>query len=133
MEFLQNADKSQACGTEKSPTTYYPRAEGTQSKLKSLRDGWRHVEYILTYTPKHLYLYPGLALLIAGIALMAVALLNARVGYSPGIHTSTTGGMSALIGYNLLLLGAVADIILSKRLGLQPHSITQQLMETHAA
>ena len=59
---------------------------------------------------------------------MAVALLNARVGYSPGIHTSITGGMSALIGYNLLLLGAVADIILSKRLGLQPHSITQQLM-----
>ena len=59
---------------------------------------------------------------------MAVALLNARVGYSPGIHTSITGGMSALIGYNLLLLGAVADIILSKRLGLQPHSITQKLM-----
>ncbi|MGC9079838.1 MAG: hypothetical protein ACP5G1_03820 [Nanopusillaceae archaeon] len=37
-----------------APITYYPRPEGSPSKLKSLRDGWRHVEYILTYTPKHL-------------------------------------------------------------------------------
>jgi len=84
------------------PITYYPRAEGTRSKLKSLRDGWRHVEYILTYTPKHLYLHPGLALLIAGIALMTITLLNARIGCSPGVHTSITGEIGALIGYNLL-------------------------------
>ncbi len=42
---------------------------------------------------KHLYLYPGLALITLGIALMAIALINAQIGYSPGIHTSITGGM----------------------------------------
>jgi glycosyltransferase involved in cell wall biosynthesis len=109
------------------PITYYPRAEGAPSKLKSFRDGWRHVEYILTYTPKHLYLYPGLALITLGIALMAIALINAQIGYSPGIHTSITGGMATIIGYNLLLLGAIADLTLAKRLGLQPHPITQKL------
>ena len=109
------------------PITYYPRAEGAPSKLKSFRDGWRHVEYILTYTPKHLYLYPGLALITLGIALMAIALINAQIGYSPGIHTSITGGMATIIGYNLLLLGAIADLTLAKRLSLQPHPITQKL------
>lgn len=110
-----------------TPITYYPRAEGAPSKLKSFRDGWRHVEYILTYAPKHLYLYPGLALTILGIALMAIALINAQIGYSPGIHTSITGGMATIIGYNLLLLGAIADLTQAKRLSLQPHPITQKL------
>jgi hypothetical protein len=111
----------------KVPITYYPRAEGAPSKLKSFRDGWRHVEYILTYTPKHLYLYPGLALITLGIALMAIALINAQIGYSPGIHTSITGGMATIIGYNLLLLGAIADLTLARRLGLQPHPVTQRI------
>jgi hypothetical protein len=109
------------------PITYYPWAEGAPSKLKSFRDGWRHVEYILTYTPKHLYLYPGLALITLGIAFMAIALINAQIGYSPGIHTSITGEMATIIGYNLLLLGAIEDLTLAKRLGLQPHPITQKL------
>ncbi len=109
------------------PITYYPRAEGATSKLKSFRDGWRHVEYILTYTPKHLYLYPGLALITLGIALMTIALVNAKIGYSPGVHTSITGGMATIIGYNLLLLGAIADLTLAKRLKLQPHPITQMI------
>jgi hypothetical protein len=111
------------------PITYYPRTEGAPSKLKSFRDGWRHVEYILTYTPKHLYLYPGLALIILGVALMAAALINAQIGYSPGIHASITGGMATIIGYNLLLLGAIADLTLAKRLSLQPHPITQKFMK----
>jgi len=110
------------------PITYYPRAEGAQSKLKSLRDSWRHVEYILTYTPKH-YLYPGLALLIAGIALMAIALLNAKTGYSPGIHTSIIGGMAIIIGYNLLFLGVITDLILANRLGFQPHPVTMRFIK----
>jgi glycosyltransferase involved in cell wall biosynthesis len=109
------------------PITYYPRAEGAPSKLKSFRDGWRHIEYILTYTPKHLYLYPGLALITLGIALMAIALINAQIGYSPGIHTSITGGTATIIGYNLLLLGAIADLTLAKRLSLRPHTMTQKL------
>jgi glycosyltransferase involved in cell wall biosynthesis len=102
------------------PITYYPRAEGAPSKLKSFRDGWRHVEYILTYTPKHLYLYPGLALTTLGIALIATAIINAQIGYSPGIHTSITGGTATIIG-------SIADLTLAKRLGIQSHSITQKI------
>jgi hypothetical protein len=98
------------------PITYYPRTEGAPSKLKSFSDGRRHVEYILTYTPKHLYLYHGLALIIFGVALMAIALINAQIGYSPGIHTSIAGGMATIIGYNLLLLSAIADLTLARGL-----------------
>jgi len=101
-----------------APITYYPRAEGAPSKLKSFRDGWRHVEYILTYTPKHLSLYPGLALTTLGITLIATALIDAQIGYSPGIHNSITGGTATIIG-------SIADLTLAKRLGIQSHSITE--------
>jgi len=68
-----------------------------------------------------------IALITLGIALMAIALINAQIGYSPGIHTSITGGMATIIGYNLLLLGVMAELTLAKKLGLQPHSITHKL------
>jgi glycosyltransferase involved in cell wall biosynthesis len=110
------------------PITYYPRHKNTESKLRSLKDGWRHIEYIITYTPKHFYIYPGIALLAIGIALMTIALLNARIGYSPGIHTSIIGGMATIIGYNILLLGAIADLTLARRLGQQLHPIVQKLI-----
>jgi len=66
----------------KLPITYYPRTEGAPSKLKSFGDSWRQVEYILTYTPKHLYLYHCLALITHGVALMAIALVNGQ-NYQP--------------------------------------------------
>jgi hypothetical protein len=58
---------------------------------------------------------------------MAIALINAQIGYSPGIHTSITGGMATIIGYNLLLLGAIADLTLARRLCLQPHPMTRRI------
>ena len=75
--------------TAEPTITYYPQEDGVPSKLESLRDGRRRVKHILTYTPKHIYLYPGLALITLRIALMAIA----QMGFSPAIHNSIKGGM----------------------------------------
>jgi hypothetical protein len=69
--------------------TCYPQADGAPSKQECLRDSWSRVKYIHTYTPKHQYLNPGLALITLSIALMAIA----QAGYSPRIHTSIKGWM----------------------------------------
>jgi len=45
--------------------TYHKR-QGT-SKIKSLRDGWKHLRLMLLYSPDYLYLTPGLLLLALGI------------------------------------------------------------------
>ena len=71
-----------------STITDYPQVDGAPSKLKSLRYSWFRVKHILTYTPKHLNLDPGLALIALSIALMAIV----QMGYSPGFHTSIKGG-----------------------------------------
>ena len=55
-EIVINAAKARLRVTE-VPITYYPR-EG-ESKLRSFRDGWRHLRYMLLYSPDWLFLAPG--------------------------------------------------------------------------
>ena len=49
------------------PTTLSPDAEGRQPHLRTWRDGWRSIQLLLLYSPRWLFLYPGLLLLLAGI------------------------------------------------------------------
>jgi hypothetical protein len=53
------------------PTTLSPDAEGRGPHLNTWRDGWRSIRLLLLYSPKWLFLYPGLALLTVGVAGMA--------------------------------------------------------------
>ncbi len=39
------------------PIDYHPR--GGESKLSTLRDGWRHLRFLLVHSPTHLFLVPG--------------------------------------------------------------------------
>ena len=49
------------------PITLSPDAEGREPHLQTWRDGWRSVRLLLLYSPRWLFLYPGLALLVVGI------------------------------------------------------------------
>ena len=53
------------------PTTLSPDAEGREPHLNTWTDGWKSVRLLLLYSPKWLFLYPGLLLLVVGIAGMA--------------------------------------------------------------
>jgi glycosyltransferase involved in cell wall biosynthesis len=109
------------------PITYYPRAEGTRSKLRSLRDGWRHLKFLLLLAPKFLYYLPGAVMLAAGAALMLAALLRANLGYSPGLHSAMLGGALAVLGNTAVAMGLIADLHLAKMLGRPTSRITKAL------
>ncbi|MBA2371141.1 MAG: glycosyltransferase family 2 protein [Chloroflexi bacterium] len=49
------------------PTTLSPDAEGRKPHLRTWRDGWRSLRLLLLYSPRWLFLYPGIALLVAGL------------------------------------------------------------------
>jgi glycosyltransferase involved in cell wall biosynthesis len=48
------------------PTTLSPDGRDRPPHLRSFRDGWRHLRFLLIYRPRWLFLYPGLILLILG-------------------------------------------------------------------
>jgi len=109
------------------PITYYPR-RGGQSKLRSFRDGWRHLKLILTFAPKFLYYIPGAAMMLTGMVFMLAALLRIHLGYSPGIHSSILGSMLTILGFNLATLGLITDTYLASLLGRPTSSITNAIL-----
>lgn len=53
------------------PTTLSPDGRSRPPHLRTWRDGWRHLRFLLLYSPKWLFLIPGLTLMIVGFVLFA--------------------------------------------------------------
>ena len=90
------------------PITYYPR--GGESKLRSFRDGWRHLRFMLLLSPTPLFLVPGLAALLLGFAGLFVLLPGPlRVaGFVLDYHFMFVASALAILGVQLVLLGLAA-------------------------
>ena len=82
------------------PTTLRPDGRSRPPHLRTWRDGWRHLRFLLMYSPRWLFFYPGLALLAFGL-IGTVLLLPGRfyigsVGID--IHTFIVACISILLG-----------------------------------
>ena len=71
------------------PTTLSPDAEGREPHLNTWRDGWRSIRLLLLYSPKWLFLYPGLFFLAFGLSGMAWLIPENRSIGSVGFDVST--------------------------------------------
>ncbi len=99
------------------PIDYYPRVG--ESKLNRFGDAWRHVRFMLLYSPSWLYLYPGAAMLLLGIVGM-LALASGPVdvfGRSWQIHTMFAFVTMTLIGAQIVQLGVFARTYARVRIG----------------
>ncbi len=86
------------------PITYHPRIG--DSKLNSIRDGWRHLRFLLLLSPAYLFMIPGLLLIAAG--LVGEMVLLGMSGGAPVIVAKTILAFAVVLGVQLLLLGSVA-------------------------
>ncbi len=97
------------------PITYYPR-QGSEPKLRSFRDGWRHLKFMLLYAPSYLFVLPGIFLFILGMAL--VLLISAGISkfgsISLGIHSMIASSLLAITGYQLIFLGLAGKVYRAK-------------------
>jgi glycosyltransferase involved in cell wall biosynthesis len=71
------------------PTTLSPDAEGREAHLNTWRDGWKSLRLLILYSPKWLFLYPGLTLFAVGVAGMAWLIPGGRAIGSVGFDVST--------------------------------------------
>jgi hypothetical protein len=49
------------------PTTLSPDGRSRPPHLRSWRDGWRHLRFLLLYSPKWLFFIPGVLLMVVGL------------------------------------------------------------------
>jgi hypothetical protein len=94
------------------PTTLSPDGRDRPPHLRSFRDGWRHLRFLLLMCPLWLYLIPSALLLGGGVGLMAWLTPGPRqVGAVVlDIHTMLLGTLCVLLGYQTLWLWAFAKI-----------------------
>ena len=94
------------------PTTLAPDGRSRPPHLRSWRDGWRHLKFLLTYAPKWLFFYPGAAL--AGVGAVAVAaLLPGPVTAGAlrfDVHTMMFAAAAAIIGVQLMSFAVIARL-----------------------
>jgi len=91
-----------------------------ESKLNTVRDGWRHLRFLLLAAPNFLFILPGLAFVGMGIAVIAISFL-APAGIEIGSLTWQpvfAGSILLTIGVNALTFGLITKVYLVRR-GLQ--------------
>lgn len=95
------------------PTTLAPDGRDRPPHLRSWRDGWRHLRFLLTMSPRWLLLYPGLLLIAVGSLLQAGLasgpLMLGSIGL--GIHTLLYAATATLLGLQLVLFSVIARAI----------------------
>ena len=93
------------------PTTLKPDGRSRAPHLKTWRDGWRHLKFLLMYSPKWLFFYPGFLLTGLGLLLSAV-LAFGPVRLAPGLELDLSSFLAAclatIMGVQLITFGALA-------------------------
>jgi hypothetical protein len=94
------------------PTTLDPDGRGRPPHLRSWRDGWRHLRFLLLFSPRWLFLYPGIGLLVAGLLLTAALYFAPlRIGAAGlDIHTMLYAAAATLLGLQLCLFALFARV-----------------------
>ena len=111
-EFVIKAAQLGAKITE-IPITLWPDKRGRPPHLRSFRDGWRHLRFMLLYAPNWLFVLPGAAFVLLGLSLVFWLLPGPRA-ITPRIildvHTMIFGVIFTLLGAQILSIGAFAKV-----------------------
>jgi glycosyltransferase involved in cell wall biosynthesis len=127
------------------PTTLSPDGRSRPPHLRSWRDGWRHLRFLLVFCPRWLFLYPGTALFLAGLLAMALLLPGPlRLGgVTFDVHTLLYASGAMIMGFQAVqfwvfarIYGAQQGVVpeekrltaLLERFGLEPALIVAALL-----
>jgi hypothetical protein len=91
------------------PTTLSPDGRSRPPHLRSWRDGWRHLRFLLLHSPKHLFILPGAAIATLGalICVMVAAHIDV-LGRQWAVHTLIGGSLLLIVGSQIVSLGLCA-------------------------
>jgi hypothetical protein len=97
---------------EEVPITLHPDGRSRPPHLRTWRDGWRHLRFMLTLSPRFTLFFPGLFLMITGGALLA------RLNQGPleigsatlDIHSMQLASLAVIVGYQAVTTAIAARI-----------------------
>jgi hypothetical protein len=103
------------------PITLHKDGRDRPPHLRSWRDGWRHLRFMLLYSPSWLFLIPGAVLLALGTVVSATLVGGAVHIHGIGFDTSTllVAAMTVILGYQVVVFGIISKVFAISE-GLRP-------------
>ncbi len=94
------------------PTTLSPDGRSRPPHLRSWRDGWRHLRFMLVYSPRWLFLYPGMLLMLVGLGAGLWLLPGPQKvgGVTFDVHTLLYAMLAVLIGFQAVVFSVFTKI-----------------------
>jgi glycosyltransferase involved in cell wall biosynthesis len=94
------------------PTTLSPDLRSRPPHLRTWRDGWRTLRFFLLYSPRWLFFYPGLVLMVLGVVLSALVLPHAVniFGARLDVDTLLYAGAAIVVGFQGVLFAVLARV-----------------------
>ena len=94
------------------PTTLSPDGRDRPPHLRSFRDGWRHLRFLLIYSPTWLFLYPGLALFTLGGIISTILFLGPiQIGYRLiDFHSFIVTGTAMILAINMISFAVITRV-----------------------
>lgn len=114
------------------PTILYPDGRTRPPHLRTWSDGWRHLRFLLLYSPRWLFFYPGILLTIAGILISAYLLPMPRKigGLTLDINTLMYAALLIFLGMQSILF-SLFTYVFGVNSGLLPKDIlTDKLVKS---
>jgi len=115
---------------EEVPTTLSPDGRSRPPHLRSWRDGWRHLRFLMLFSPRWLFFYPGLLLLAAGLVVGAAILPGPLAIGAVKLDVDTLAGACALmpIGLQAILFAIFTSVYASNEGFLPPDMAVGRLL-----
>jgi hypothetical protein len=94
------------------PTTLWPDGRSRPPHLRTWRDGWRHLRFLLLYSPRWLFLFPGALLMILGMVAGLWLLPGPRVvnGVMFDVHTLLYAAIAVIIGFQAIVFAVFTKV-----------------------
>lgn len=90
------------------PTTLNKDGRSRPPHLRTWRDGWRHLRFLLIYSPRWLFLYPGIFLMLLGL-IMSIFIVRGPIEMLPHVvfdtNTLLYAGAFIIVGYQAVSFG----------------------------
>jgi len=105
------------------PIVLHPDGRSRPPHLKPWRDGWRHLRFMLLFSPRWLFLWPGLALLLLGLVLAVPLTISPILVVHVRFDTNTllVAGMMLIVGFQVFFFGVFTKVYSVAR-GLLPEN-----------
>lgn len=94
------------------PVTLHRDGRGRRPHLRPWRDGWRHLRFMLLFSPTYLFLIPGAICMLAGLLpLVALSGGPRRIGgLSFDVHYMVVGSLLTVLGFQIVTTGLFAKV-----------------------